>query len=162
MVFACVRASSRLCRYSNCSLDYWSSTHRLMQNKVESNQLPLEWFVPYGSRLCCLSVKSKLPDVFIPTGHIAVGAKGGLEAAIHALSKCIKLHGNNKDLCCSKLILPMSLRNAVDLPSYNNYMLSFQRSSHGVNGLIIVKGNYALANLQSRHLRALCSFLQLS
>ena len=36
------------------------------------------------SRVCCLSVRDDLPDLFLPHGQVGVGIKGGLEAAIHS------------------------------------------------------------------------------
>ena len=56
-----------------------------------------------ASRLCCMAVRSKLPDVFIPTGQVDVGIKGGLEAAIHCLSSFIESHVNDQDLCYLKI-----------------------------------------------------------
>ena len=55
------------------------------------------------SRLCCMAVRSRLPDVFIPTGQVGVGIRGGLEAAIHSLCSFIESNGSNADLCCLKI-----------------------------------------------------------
>ena len=44
-----------------------------------------EVFRRQASRLCCVAVRSELPDIFLPYGQVGVGVKGGLEAAIHAL-----------------------------------------------------------------------------
>ena len=52
-----------------------------------------------ASCLCCVAVRSKLPDVFIPAGQVGVGIKGGLEAAIHCLSSFIESHVDDQDLC---------------------------------------------------------------
>ena len=56
-----------------------------------------------ASRLCCMAVKSPLPEVFLPYGQVGVGVPGGVEAAIHALSALSDKHGHNVDLCCLKI-----------------------------------------------------------
>ena len=56
-----------------------------------------------ASRLCCMAVKSTLPEVFLPYGQVGVGVPGGVEAAIHALSALLDEHGDNADLCCLKI-----------------------------------------------------------
>ena len=55
------------------------------------------------SRLCCSAVRGNCPDVFLPSGQIGVGIRGGLEAAIHSLSSVIDSQGSNPDLCCLKV-----------------------------------------------------------
>ena len=57
------------------------------------------------SRLCCSVVREncRRPDVFLPSGQIGVGIRGGLEAAIHSLSTVIDSQGSNPDLCCLKV-----------------------------------------------------------
>ena len=38
-----------------------------------------------ASRLCCVTVNSRHPDLLLPYGQVGVGIKGGLEAAIHSV-----------------------------------------------------------------------------
>ena len=55
------------------------------------------------SRVCCLSVKDNLPDLFLPYGQVGVGIKGGLEeAAIHSFRHFLHSHKDNPDLCAVK------------------------------------------------------------
>ena len=55
------------------------------------------------SRVCCLSVRDGLPDLFLPHGQVGVGVKGGLEAAIHSFRHYLHCHKDNPDLCAIKL-----------------------------------------------------------
>ncbi len=56
-----------------------------------------------ASKLCCLIVKSKLPDVLIPFGQVGVGIKGGLEAAIHMSRALLHEFGSLDDHCLLKV-----------------------------------------------------------
>ena len=51
------------------------------------------------SRVCCLSVKDDLPDLFSPCGKVGVGIKGRLEATIHSFRQFLHSHKDNHDLC---------------------------------------------------------------
>ena len=55
------------------------------------------------SKVCCLAVRSALPDVFLPFGQVGVGVSGGLEAAIHSLRTILSTLGSKPDLCCLKV-----------------------------------------------------------
>ncbi len=48
-------------------------------------------------------MKSRLPNLFLPYGQVAVGVTGGMEAAIHTLrSYIITSNWDSEDLCCVK------------------------------------------------------------
>ena len=49
-----------------------------------------EVFRRLASRLCCTAVHSFLPDTFLPYNQVGVGIRGGLEAAIHSVNKCLQ------------------------------------------------------------------------
>ena len=55
------------------------------------------------SRLCCLSVRSRLPEVFLPYNQVGVGIRGGLEAAVHSIRQCLSDRGQEENLCCFKV-----------------------------------------------------------
>ena len=55
------------------------------------------------SRICCMSVRSCLPDIFLPYGQVGVGIKGGMEAAIHTLRSFITANCDREDFCCVKV-----------------------------------------------------------
>ena len=72
------------------SLSPWLGGAPLIALPPEEGQ----WYLPHSrwrgvrrqaSRLCCVAVRSELPDIFLPYGQVGVGVKGGLEAAIHTL-----------------------------------------------------------------------------
>ena len=92
-----------------------------------------------------MAVRSKLPGVFIPTGQVGVGIKGGLEAAIHCLSSFIESHADDRDLCCLKIdfskILSMSVREG---PFSDMYIVNFRSYSNGLNGHITAMENFSL------------------
>ena len=58
-----------------------------------------------ASRLCCSSIKSRLPDVLLPCGQVGVGIRGGLEASVHSLRSYIEENGDKQDRCCFKLYM---------------------------------------------------------
>ena len=53
--------------------------------------------------MCCLSVRSSLPDLLLPFGQVGVGVPGGLEAAVHSLRTILSTHSSDSSLCCLKL-----------------------------------------------------------
>ena len=55
------------------------------------------------SKVCCLSVRSSLPDLLLPFGQVGVGVPGGLEAAGHSLRTILSTHSSDSSLCCLKL-----------------------------------------------------------
>ena len=55
------------------------------------------------SRVCYLSVKDDLPDLFLPYSQIGVGIKSGLEVAIHSFQHYLHSHKDNPDFCAVKL-----------------------------------------------------------
>ena len=55
------------------------------------------------SRLYCLSVRSRLPEVFLPYNQVRVGICGGLEAALHSIHQCLSDRGQEENLCCFKV-----------------------------------------------------------
>ena len=69
------------------------------------------------SRVCCLSVRDGLPDLFLPHGQVGVGVKGGLEAAIHSFRHYLHCHKDNPDLCAIKLDMYNAF-NEVDRASF--------------------------------------------
>ena len=63
------------------------------------------------SWVCCLVVRSKLPDILLPYGQVGTGIKSGMEAAIHRLSKFIDDHGQDPSLCCVKIDMSNAFNN---------------------------------------------------
>ena len=70
------------------------------------------------SQLCCASVKSHLPDVFLPYGQVGVGVRGGMEASVHTVRSFIAANSDKADLFCFKL----DMRNACN-ECYRNQFL---------------------------------------
>ena len=56
-----------------------------------------------ASRICCASIRDRLPDVFVPYGQVGVGLRGGLEAAIHSMRSFIDATFAREDFCCLKI-----------------------------------------------------------
>ena len=98
-----------------------------------------------------MAVRSKLPDVFIPTGQVGVGIKGGLEAAIHCLPSFIESHADDQDFCCLKLISQMLSMSVSESPFSDVYILNFRNYSHGLNGHITAMENFALGMTSLDH-----------
>ena len=63
------------------------------------------------SRICCTSVQSKLPDIFLPYGQVGVRTPGGFEVAVHSLNSCIFQHGKDPDLCYLKIAMSNAFNN---------------------------------------------------
>ena len=93
------------------------------------------------SKVCCLAVRSALPDVFLPFGHVGVGVSGGLEAAIHSLRTILSTLGSKLDLW---RIYQMPLMSIVVLPSYLDVNLFFLSFLLGFNGVTVVQGSCIL------------------
>ena len=56
-----------------------------------------------ASKLCCASVKDRLPDVFLPTGQVGVGIRSGMESAIHTTQSFLDANWDKEDFCCLKI-----------------------------------------------------------
>ena len=63
------------------------------------------------SRICCLVVRSKLPDILLPYGQVGTGTKSGMEVAIHLLSKFIDDYDQDPSLCCIKIDMSNAFNN---------------------------------------------------
>ena len=70
------------------------------------------------SKVCCLSVRSLLPDQLLPFGQVGVGISGGLEAAVHSMRSILSLYGSDSSLCCLKL----DMTNAFNECSRSNFL----------------------------------------
>ena len=70
------------------------------------------------SKVCCLSVRSLLPDLLLPFGQVGVGISGGLEAAVHSMRSILSLYGSDSSLCCLKL----DMTNAFNECSRSNFL----------------------------------------
>ena len=70
------------------------------------------------SKVCCLSVRSLLPDLLLPFGQVGVGISGGLEAAVHSMHSILSLYGSDSSLCCLKL----DMTNAFNECSRSNFL----------------------------------------
>ena len=96
------------------------------------------------STVCCLAVRSTLPDVFPPFGQVKVGVSGGLEAPIHSLCTILSTLGSKLDLCCLKV----DMSNAFNEYSHSSFLsrcksvfLSFLVE---FNGVTVVQGSCVL------------------
>ena len=69
------------------------------------------------SKVCCLSVRSLLPDLLLPFGQVGVGISGGLEAAVHSMRSILSLYGSDSSLC-----LKLDMTNAFNECSRSNFL----------------------------------------
>ena len=64
-----------------------------------------------------MSVRSCLPDIFLPYDQVGVGVRGGMEAAIHIKRSYIAANSDREDFCCVKVDFRNALMNVTVLVS---------------------------------------------
>ena len=93
--------------------------------------------------------------VFLPYGQVGVGARGGLETAIHTLKSYITTNSSRENLCCFKVDMRHAFNECHREKFLPQLREEFPELVAGCSGVIVHQENLCSANIAFYQLLAL-------